>query len=171
MMWTCPGRFGQVRFFDWEGPKMTSLARRTCLAGLATGLATALLRPAPAAAAQIRFEEFYASFSPLGLEFSDKIRSLTGETISIQGFMAPPLKAEAQFFVLTQIPMALCPFCSTDADWPENILVVYLDRKQTFTRPNQLIEAKGRLERGSWTDPETGFVSQLRLREARYDLA
>ena len=75
------------------------------------------------------------------------MKQLTGRKVSIQGFMAPPLKAEAQFFVLTEIPMALCPFCSTDADWPDNILVVYLDRKQTFTDPNQRIEARGTLER------------------------
>jgi hypothetical protein len=151
---------------------MTSFSRRTCLAGLTAGLSLSLLRPAAAAASSlVSFDEFYASFSPLGLEFSDKIKNLTGQPISIKGFMAPPLKAEAQFFVLTEIPMALCPFCSTDADWPDNILVVYLDRKQTFTQPNQLIEARGMLERGSWTDPETGFVSQLRLRQARYDLA
>jgi hypothetical protein len=151
---------------------MTHLSRRTCLAGLTAGLSLPLIRPAFAAGpSALAFDEFYASFSPLGLEFSEKIKTLTGEAIRIAGFMAPPLKAEAQFFVLTQIPMALCPFCSTDADWPENILVVYLDRKQTFTQPNQLIEAKGILERGSWTDPETGFVSQLRLRQARYDLA
>ncbi|WP_260502669.1 hypothetical protein [Paracoccus yeei] len=65
--------------------------------------------------------------------------------------------------------MALCPFCSTDADWPDNIMVVYLDRRQTFTNPNQPIKARGVLERGSWTDPYTGFVSQLRLRGARYE--
>lgn len=117
----------------------------------------------------LTFDELYGKFSALGLEFSDKVKALTGQQVAIQGFMAPPLKAEAQFFVLTEIPMALCPFCSTDADWPDNIMVVYLDRRQTFTNPNQPIEARGVLERGSWTDPDTGFVSQLRLRGARYE--
>ncbi|MDQ7777642.1 hypothetical protein [Paracoccus aminovorans] len=144
------------------------LSRRACLAG---GLSLSLLRPAHAAPATLSFDELYASFSALGLVYSDKVKALTGQPIRMQGFMAPPLKAEAQFFVLTEIPMALCPFCSTDADWPDNILVVYLDRKRTFTPPNQRIEARGVLERGSWTDPETGFVSQLRLRGARYDRA
>ena len=82
--------------------------------------------------------------------------------------MAPPLKAEAAFFVLTEIPMSLCPFCSSDADWPDNIVVVYLGEKQTFVQPSQTIEARGVLEFGSWTDPETGFVSLLRLRNAEY---
>ncbi|WP_211371357.1 hypothetical protein [Paracoccus limosus] len=144
------------------------LTRRSCLATLAAGMSLATLRPARAATPDLSFGELYGSFSALGLEFSDKVKKLTGSRVTIQGFMAPPLKAESAFFVLTEIPMALCPFCSTDADWPDNILVVYLDGKQTFTDPNQRIEAAGMLERGSWTDPDTGFVSQLRLRDARF---
>ena len=152
------------------------MTRRGCIARISAGLGLAALplslaRPAFAAAPALRFDELYSAFSALGLTFSDKVLNLTGQEIAIQGFMAPPLKAEANFFVLTEIPMALCPFCSTDADWPDNILVVYLDRKRTFTPPNKLIEARGVLERGSWTDPETGFVSQLRLRGASFDLA
>lgn len=148
-----------------------TITRRHCLAGLAAGLPLSLVRPARAAAPELTFDDLYGSFSALGLEFSGKVKALTGQPIRMKGFMAPPLKAEAKFFVLTEIPMALCPFCSTDADWPDNILVVYLARKQTFTRPNEPIEARGVLERGSWTDPETGFVSQLRLRDARYERA
>ncbi|AJY44427.1 hypothetical protein TM49_00035 [Martelella endophytica] len=140
--------------------------RRSFLA--ASAMLAASPRLASAAAARLSFDELYGSFSPLGLEFSDKVKDLTGKTVAIRGFMAPPLKAEAQFFVLSEIPMALCPFCSTDADWPDSIVVVYLDRKQTFTQPNQMIEVTGALDRGSWIDPETGFVSQLRLRQARY---
>ena len=146
-----------------------NLTRRSCLTTLAAaGLSLSAPGLARAASPELSFDELYASFSALGLQFSDKVKALTGRKVGIQGFMAPPLKAEANFFVLTEIPMALCPFCSTDADWPDNILVVYLDRKQTFTDPNQRIEARGVLERGSWTDPDTGFVSQLRLREARF---
>ncbi|MCD1637004.1 hypothetical protein K7H91_24965 [Martelella mediterranea] len=144
------------------------LSRRSLLAAFGTlGLGLAF-RPA-FAADELSFDDLYGSFSPLGLKFSDKVKQLTGEKVSIRGFMAPPLKAEAKFFVLSEIPMALCPFCSSDADWPDNIMVVYLDRKQTFTQPNQMIEVTGTLESGSWVDPETGFVSQLRLRGARYN--
>ena len=144
-----------------------SLSRRSLLAAFGTlGLGLAF-RPA-FAADELSFDDLYGSFSPLGLKFSDKVKQLTGEKVSIRGFMAPPLKAEAKFFVLSEIPMALCPFCSSDADWPDNIMVVYLDPKQTFTQPNQMIEVTGTLESGSWVDPETGFVSQLRLRGARY---
>ena len=96
------------------------------------------------------------------------MKDLTGKPIHMQGFMAPPLKAEAAFFVLTEIPMSLCPFCSSDSDWPDNIVVVYLAQKQTFVQSGTTIEVSGVLERGSWTDPETGFVSLVRIRDAEY---
>ncbi|TNM61702.1 hypothetical protein [Aliirhizobium smilacinae] len=120
------------------------------------------------AKSDITFDELYGKVSVLGLEFSEKVKQLNGKDIAMRGFMAPPLKAEAQFFVLTEIPMSICPFCSTDADWPDDIVVVYLGEKQTFTQPSQTIEVRGKLEMGSWTDPETGFVSLLRIRQAEY---
>lgn len=116
----------------------------------------------------LAFDELYGSVSVLGLTFSDKLKGLEGRIVRMRGFMAPPLKAEAKFFVLTERPMALCPFCSSDADWPADIVVIYLDRAQTFEQANAEIEVTGRLELGSWTDPETGFVSQVRIVNARF---
>jgi hypothetical protein len=140
------------------------LTRRTML-----GIAALVAFGLPArAAAQLTFDELYAAQGVLGLKFTDKVRTLAGQPVTMKGFMAPPLKAEAKFFVLTEIPMALCPFCSSDADWPDNIVVVYLDEKQTFVQANAPIEVEGMLEVGSWTDPETGFVSLLRLRHAEF---
>ena len=45
----------------------------------------------------------------------------------MHGYMAPPLKPESRFFVLTREPLALCPFCQSDAEWPADIVVVYLE--------------------------------------------
>ena len=146
----------------------TFLTRRRMLSALATLPVLSLARPA-LADEKLGFGELYKSFGVLGLEFSDKVKRLNGEDVTVKGFMAPPLKAEANFFVLTEIPMSLCPFCSSDADWPDNILVVYLSEKQTFVQYNAPIEAHGVLEYGAWTDPETGFRSQLRLREAAFN--
>ena len=137
----------------------TSLRLPLCLVVL-------LSPPVAQAAEHIAFDEFYKSEGVYGLRFSQKVKDLAGKRVRVEGFMAPPLKAEAKFFVLTQKPMAICPFCSTDADWPADILVVYLKKKQTFVQYNAIIRAEGVLEYGSWTDPETGFVSLLRLREA-----
>ena len=140
----------------------------TMTLGLMSGLPLLAAAGRAQANSDMTFDELYGKVSVLGLEFSEKVKQLNGKEIAMRGFMAPPLKAEAQFFVLTEIPMSICPFCSTDSDWPDNIVVVYLDEKQTFTQPSQTIEVRGKLEMGSWTDSETGFVSLLRIRQAEY---
>ncbi|MBN9028034.1 MAG: hypothetical protein J0H20_21215 [Rhizobiales bacterium] len=151
---------------------LVRISRRDALLGGLAALAAPVIpaRHALAALPALTFDELYGSVGVLGLTFSDKVKQLAGKAVTMRGFMAPPLKAEAAFFVLTEIPMSLCPFCSSDADWPDNIIVVYLGEKQTFVQPNAVIEVKGILEYGSWTDPETGFVSLLRLRDASFGL-
>ncbi|GEO81355.1 hypothetical protein [Pararhodospirillum oryzae] len=140
-----------------------TLVRRRFLEALALMPAVLLAAPARAGALPLSFDELYSGVSPLGLIFSDKLKEARGKSVVMQGFMAPPLKAEAKFFVLTQQPMALCPFCSSDADWPDNIVVVYLNYPQTFVQSNAPIRVTGLLEVGSWRDPETGFLSLVRL--------
>ncbi len=117
---------------------------------------------------RLSFDELYSGGGALGLRFSDKVLSFEGSHVVIRGFMAPPLKADADFFVLTREPVALCPFCQSDSDWPDSILVVYLSERQRFVQNNTVIEVEGDLEVGSWTDEKTGFVSQLRLRNATF---
>ncbi|TCP86200.1 hypothetical protein C8J31_106170 [Rhizobium sp. PP-CC-2G-626] len=148
--------------------KSEALRRRTLL-GLLASLPAAVFSPfAFAADTEIGFDDLYGSVGVLGLTFSDTVKALNGKGVTMSGFMAPPLKAEAAFFVLTEIPMSICPFCSSDSDWPDNIVVVYLDEAQTFVQPGTRISVSGTLEVGTWTDTETGFVSRLRLRNARY---
>jgi len=144
------------------------LGRRRALVMMGGAALSLTMRPARAAVDTISFDELYGKISVRGLTFSDKVVALKGARVAMRGFMAPPLKAESNFFVLTEIPMALCPFCSSDADWPDDIIVVYLDRAQTFEQANGIIEVSGTLEVGSWTDPETGFVSLLRIVGARF---
>lgn len=139
------------------------IGRRQALAAMGGAALSLAVRPACAAIDTISFDELYGKISVLGLTFSDKVKTLEGSPVTIRGFMAPPLKAEANFFVLTEVPVSICPFCSSDADWPDDIVVVYLDRARTFEQANGLIEVNGTLEVGSWTDPETGFVSLLRV--------
>ena len=143
------------------------LSRRVFMGATSAAAYTALTQMVTAAEA-ISFGQLYSKFGVLGLEYSDKIKALNGKPVSMEGFMAPPLKAEANFFVLTEIPMALCPFCSSDADWPDNIVVIYLGGKQTFLPGGTRILVDGTLELGSWTDPDTGFLSRLRIRDARF---
>ena len=122
-------------------------------------------RAAPSAQ-PVAFERFYKSFGVLGLQFSDELSALSGRNVALRGYMAPPLKPESDFFVLTREPLAICPFCQSDADWPLDIAVVYLTRAAGLSPAGARLTVTGRLELGSWTDPRTGFVSQIRLVDA-----
>ena len=119
------------------------------------------------AAELLSFATLYKSIGVLGIQYSDKALALRGQQVRLRGFMAPPLKPESRFFVLTREPVAVCPFCASDAQWPVDIIVIYLRGTLAPVNFAQRVEVEGRLEMGSWTDPQTGFVSQVRLVDAR----
>lgn len=117
-------------------------------------------------AASLDFSDMYSGASSEGLIFSDTLNSLNGSEVTMTGFMAPPLKPSINFFVLTETPMAVCPFCSTDADWPYNMVVVYVNGSVDALPYDQEVTVTGTLDLGSYMDGDTGFVSQVRLLDA-----
>jgi hypothetical protein len=143
------------------------MERRRFLA-FAAAVAGAAALGRPAAADSLRFSELYKSAGILGMQMSDKTIGLAGKPVEIAGYMAPPLKPEAKFFVLTSAPLSICPFCNSDADWPADIIVVLLKDTIRFVQSNQPILTSGTLELGSKMDPQTGFVSLIRLVDAEY---
>lgn len=118
--------------------------------------------------APLAFDRLYAEFGIRGLVFSDLVKTLAGHAVSLIGYMAPPLKAEARFFVLTREPMAICPFCQSDADWPSDIVVVMMKEETPMVSAGTRVVVTGRLEVGSAVDADTGFVSQLRIVDAAF---
>lgn len=117
-------------------------------------------------AASLDFSDMYSGASSEGLVFSDTLNSLNGSEVTMTGFMAPPLKPSINFFVLTETPMAVCPFCSTDADWPYNMVVVYVNGSVDALPYDQEVTVTGTLDLGSYMNGDTGFVSQVRLLDA-----
>jgi len=112
---------------------------------------------------KLSFDEFYNGYNiRTGLVLSDKLLSLDGQQVIIEGYMAPPLKPELDYFVLTRVKLAFCPFCSTGGDWPDDIALVYMinDPVSVTERPVRLL---GRLEVGASIDRETGMVSLVRV--------
>ena len=100
--------------------------------------------------------------------FSSLAERLAGADVELRGYMAPPLKPEIEFFVLTRIPMAVCPFCDSEASWPDDLVLVKVAgilRAQNF---NDLIAVRGRLEIGTVKDADTGFVSRVRVTQATF---
>lgn len=135
------------------------LSRRLLVLG--TALAAT---PVAAAPPQLRFADLYVRQG----EFPQALQDLAGQTVSMQGFMAPPLKADARFFVLTKLPMATCPFCDSEMDWPDDIVVVKVRGEFVPIDFNLPIGVTGRLELGTEIDRETGFLSRIRIVSAEF---
>ncbi|MEZ4711994.1 MAG: hypothetical protein R3A44_32710 [Caldilineaceae bacterium] len=111
----------------------------------------------------ITFDEFYTGFDMRkGLILTDKLRSLDGQEVVMEGYMAPPLKPQIDWFVLTSVRLEFCPFCSSDADWPTDIAVVYL-KDGALVATQVPVRIQGRMEIGQSVDPETGMVSLVRI--------
>jgi hypothetical protein len=129
--------------------------------------ALAAARSVSAADAPVRLRDLYnkdLSFSPVAL-------AAEGTRITVAGFMAPPLKADSVFFVLTTRPMAVCPFCEPGMPWPDDILAVYAKRVVEVIPFNVAIMVDGTLELGDSIDPELGFFSKVRLIDATFQRA
>ncbi len=119
----------------------------------------------------LKFSEFYdASTTPLQFNLSEKLLSANGRRVTVSGWVAPPLKPDLDFFVLTRRRLGVCPFCSSSADWPEDIILVTLtDFSYRNSGEPEPVTVTGLLEVGEATDETTGFFSLLRLRAERVD--
>ena len=150
-----------------SAPPFTGDTRRRFFLFCAALLASPLAR----AAELLTFDGLYKSNTVLGLKFADRTLALKGQSVRLRGYMAPPLKPESKFFVLTREPVSICPFCSSDAEWPVDIVVIYASKTVIPSNFSERLEVEGTLEVGSYIDPVTGFVSQLRIRDAVFHKA
>jgi hypothetical protein len=135
--------------------------RFSLLALLLVGLAS--LTQAQSNLPVLRFLEISSNVTIRGLEYSPRLLELNNKKIEMVGYMAPPLKPRLEFFVLTKTPMATCPFCSSAADWPPDIVLVYLPKNTDQRASSAPLRVTGRLELGVKEDQETGFISLIRI--------
>lgn len=140
------------------------MERRTFIG---TAFAALALPRSVQAATEVEFQDLYERQTV----FSSLAESLNGTVVEMTGFMAPPLKAESKFFVLTRMPMSVCPFCESEADWPSDIVVVYTEDVISIVAFNRPIRVSGRLELGVYKDAEMGFVSRVRIVDADFATA
>jgi hypothetical protein len=109
----------------------------------------------------IKFSELYSKSKTQ--ELSPKLLAANGKRVEMLGYMAPPLKSEIDFFVLSPTPLSICPFCSSAADWPSDIVLVLMRDGKSAPFSKAAMRVRGRLELGVKEDPETGFVSLIRI--------
>jgi len=133
-------------------------------------LALALTAPF-ATAARASENVTFADIAIADDKFTDKAKRLAGKAVEMRGYMAPPLKPEIEFFVLTSLPTAICPFCDAAAAWPDDIVLIFMSRPIRALAYDRLIKVSGTLEIGTDTDEGTGFVSRVRLRGSSYSRA
>ncbi len=135
---------------------------RLLAAGALAGPLFATRAAIAAAPTPLGFRELYERETVL----APRPLALAGQRVAMTGFMAPPLKAEADFFVLTSVPLAVCPFCETEAQWPDDIVFVRMDDIVPPIPFNRAIAVSGILDLGFATDPATGFISLIRIIDA-----
>ena len=136
------------------------LTRRTWLIA-ALGFGVSL----PALAAQrVRMFELYNNDN----DYSPLAKELNGQRIAMQGFMAPHLKVDSDFFILSNTPVESCPFCASEGDWIDSIVFVRMRRKQEAVDPGAVIMVEGKLEIGPEKDAETGFFSKVHIIDAEF---
>lgn len=140
--------------------------RRTAMSLMAAAAATPLVaRPGLASTPALKFRELYVR----GTDLTEKAKSLEGLDVEMIGYMAPPLKPEIDFFVLTKLPMSTCPFCESEAQWPDDLVLALTREPVSVVRYTDLIRVKGRFETGFKKDDDTGFVSFVRLLDVSYE--
>jgi len=141
------------------------MKRRDFVRGMMFAGTLPVTLPAWASTPRIKFRELYVR----GNMLTEKAKSLVGHDVEMLGYMAPPLKPEIDFFVLTKMPMSTCPFCESEAQWPDDLVVALSRQPVSIVRYTDPIKVKGRLEAGFKKDDATGFVSFVRLIDVTYE--
>lgn len=138
-------------------------ARATDEAFQPTPRPNATVEPITDEAPLLYFWEMFDGYDPqTGLILSDKLIALDGQRVTVQGFMAPPLALDLDWFMLSQAPMGACPFCSSVGEvLPDTILVYPIGDSVAYTWEG--VRVRGQLEVGEASDPATGMYSLIRL--------
>lgn len=142
------------------------ITRRTFGLGLATLPLLGAAMPALAAPTRIRMGQLYDYDNAMA--YSDTANQLAGTEVEMQGFMAPHLKVDSDFFILSNQPVESCPFCESEDEWIDTIIFVVMRERQEAIDPGRLIWTRGILDIGTATDEATGFVSRVRLLNADF---
>lgn len=112
---------------------------------------------------ELTFDEFYDGFDEAtGPIISEKLKSLDGRKVIINGYMAPPLALELDWFQLTLQPVGGCAFCGDSFSVTDGTALIYpINEPMFFTGGG--IQVTGTIEVGDGRDPATGMISLVRI--------
>ncbi|MEM9774413.1 MAG: hypothetical protein AAF902_07525 [Chloroflexota bacterium] len=118
----------------------------------------------------LNYDEFFDDYDPWSTEppvMSARLKSLDGQRVVMEGYMAPPLKLGLDWFMLTAVPVGACPFCSGASQWTPDIVLIYVEGQGEEGLEDLYtyypLKVEGELHIGEVVDTETGMVSLVRI--------
>ncbi len=104
----------------------------------------------------------------------DYLKSLDGETVTINGYMATSSPVDGSFLFLMNLPYQSCPFCVPNTSQLSNTMEVYPKEGESFTYTNQAIKITGTLAVApSESEPFTdsyGYEFSFKIVDASYSI-
>ena len=76
----------------------------------------------------------------------DYLKTLDGQQITINGYLATSSPADGSFIFLMNLPYQSCPFCKPNTSQLSNTLEVYPKKDKRFDYTNQAVKVTGTLE-------------------------
>lgn len=101
-----------------------------------------------------------------GLNFAPHVLAAVSRLVVVTGYVAPHLQPGAPFHLVSHIPLSACPHCLGNRTLPKGTVAFYPLRANgaSYEPGADPVALKGYLELGAKVDPQTGFVTTIRLR-------
>ena len=104
----------------------------------------------------------------------DYLKTLDGQTVTINGYMATSSPVDGSFIFLMNLPYQSCPFCVPNTSQLSNTVEIYPKKGESFTYTSQAIKVIGRLEVAEnenepFTD-DYGYEFNFKIVDATYTI-
>ena len=119
------------------------------------------------------------SSEPVKLSFKaasgyDYLKTLDGQTVTINGYMATSSPVDGSFMFLMNLPYQSCPFCVPNTSQLSNTIEIYPKEDESFSYTTQAIRVVGKLEVAAdenepFTD-QYGYEFNFKITDATYTI-
>ncbi len=101
-----------------------------------------------------------------GLDFDSHVLAAASRLVIVTGYVAPHLQPGAPFHLVSHVPLSACPHCLGNRTLPKGTVAFYplKENGASYAPGADPVSLKGYLELGAKVDPQTGFVTTIRLR-------
>ena len=104
----------------------------------------------------------------------DYLKSIDGQLVTINGYMATSSPVDGSFMFLMNLPYQSCPFCVPNTSQLSNTLEVYPKKGDSFDYTTQAIKVVGRLEvapsEEEFFEDEYGYQFNFKIIDATYTI-